>query len=350
MASRNLLNTILWNLGLTYTATIISAAGGATGGGLATKVSIMQSADTPGMFNVTLAGNNSLAVGADPNSYTVADGMSYGNTEVEVMASDAEDLWASQMFYVRRNRAPVIRNTTAVGDTDNQNGGRYGTATSTPIVVGTAGDHVTLEIDTGDHFFFDDDDLMVSAEVDHPEYASVSVEGDVITLTGLKGTEGTTGTRILLRATDTGGLKSQQLAYALEVDTGPAVKAVPEDVTYTLEAAGVAVYVVDIERFFTLPSTGDEGTGTTYAAESSNISVATVTAGNLAHVTDGGGQGGAGVDLTINVESIGETTVKLTATEQEAGTNPRTPATGDARFGNPIQTASVEFTVNVVAE
>ena len=267
---------------LTYTATIVSQAGGT----LETVVTLTQSADMAGVYSVALAGGARPADTDTPNSYTVAAGMSYGNTEVEVMASDDDMLWASQMFYVRRNRAPVIRNTTDEGATDNQNGGRYGGDSPGAIVVGTAGDHMMLKIDTGDHFFFDDDDLMVDAEVDRPEFASVSVDGDVITLTGLKGTEAAGNTRILLRATDTGGLKSQQLEFALAVDTGPAVKTVPDPVTYTLEAEGTSVYVVDIERFFTLPATGGEAIA--YTAESSDITVATVTT-PVAAVTDQGG-------------------------------------------------------------
>ena len=54
------------------------------------------------------------------------------------------------------------------------------------------------------------------------------------------------------------------------------------------------------------------------------------------------------MDLTIQVESIGETTIKLTATEDAASANARVAATN--QFGDPAQTASLEFVVNVVAE
>ena len=330
---------------LTYVETIMTQAAG----GLNSEVTLTQSAD--GVYTVELAGDATLLRTADPNHFTTTAAMSYGNTVVEVMASDAEDLWTSQTFHIRRNRAPVIRDQAAVPeDGTGIDHGRYSGTDEHPIVLGTAGDDVTLEIDTGDYFFYDDDQLTVTAEVDDPNFATVSVDGDVITLTAVKGTEGGFDTRILLRATDTGGLTSQQFAYALQVDTGPSVKAQPDDVTFTLEAEGTSVYVVDIDRFFTAQPAGTEVV--TYAAESSNVSVATVTAA----VEAVGTQGGAGPDLTIQVESIGETTIKLTATEPAVTTNPRTvesatvTAAAARPFGNPAQTASVEFKVNVVAE
>jgi hypothetical protein len=307
----------------------------------------------PGKYDITLA---SMALSAtEADNYTAAVNMSYRSAMVEVMATDQEDLWTSQMFYVRRNRAPVIRQTADLED-DNagrRDNGRYGGTSPNPVVVGTAGDHKTLKIDTGDAFFFDDDKLTVAAEVDNPAYADVSVDGDVITLTGKKGTEGPASTRILLRVTDTGGLKSDQLEFALEVDTGPAVKRdkdgnqLATDVTFTLEAAGVDVYVVDVDRFFTAPPTGSEDI--TYTATSSDVSVATVTSPVVA-VSGGepGDQGGAGEDLTIQVESIGVTTIKLTATEAAADDNARNAT--DVRYGDPMQTASLTFKVTVVAE
>jgi hypothetical protein len=344
---------------LIYEATVGTQAAGT----LMTAVSAMQSmrekmdADgnpvmevDPGKFAVTLTGDPTLAA----DSYTVAIGMSYRSTMVEVMATDQEDLWTSQMFYVRRNRAPVIRQTDELqATTGRRDNGRYGGGTPDSVVVGTAGDHLTLKIDTGDAFFFDDDQLTVTAEVDNPAYASVTVDGDVITVTGKKGTEGAGSTRILLRVTDTGGLKSDQHEFDLEVDTGPAVKRdgdgnqLATNVTFTLEAAGVDVYVVDVDRFFTAPPTGSEDI--TYTATSSDVSVATVTS-PVESVTGGtpGDQGGVGEDLTIQVESIGETTITLTATEAAADANARDDDA--ARYGDPAQTASLKFKVTVVAE
>jgi hypothetical protein len=329
---------------LEYTGTVGTQAAGA----LMTAVAAMESADMPGMFSVTLTGGDLSATEAD--RYTAEVGMSYRSTMVEIMATDPGDVWTTQMFYVRRNRAPVIRQTAPLAETGRRDNGRYGGENDPdPIVVGTAGDHKTLKIDTGDAFFFDDDQLTVTAEVDNPAYATVTVAGDVITLTGLKGTEGTVegtadSTRILLRVTDTGGLKSEQFEYDLMVDTGPAVKAQPDDVKFTLEAAGVNVYVVDIDRFFTFPTVNNEGVE--YTATSSKVSVATVTSPlSDTTVTD---QGGVGPDLAIQIESIGETIIKLTVTEDEADDNPRVAAT--AAYGDPRQTASVEFKVTVVAE
>ena len=288
----------------------------------------------------------------------------YGDTKVEVMASDVEDLWTTQELLVRRNRPPVIRETNALptGDTANQdrNFGRYGGAETANqvVVVGTAGDHKTLKIDTGDAFFYDDDQLMVTAEVEDESHASVTVDGDVITLTGLKGTEvggsKTAGdTRILLRVTDSGGLKSNLLTFGLRVDTGPSVKLdkdgnqVASDVGFTLEAEGAkSFYVVDVERFFATQPAGSEVVG--YTASSSDPSVVTVKPTLIAE----SGQGlTAGMDLVVYAHSLGESTITLTATEVAASANPRT-TTGDnpTRYGDPIQKSELKFKVTIVAE
>ena len=306
---------------LSYSARVTAHAGGA----LDTMVSVVESDDTAGLFIAT------VTAGALPDpAYTAAVQESYGNSTVEVMATDQDDLWTSQTFYVRANRAPSIR---VAGDgKTNLNEGLY----ETDVVVGTAGDDKTLEIDTGEAFFYDDDELTVTAEVDDPTYASVEVSGDTITVTGLKGTEGAISTSILLRATDTGGLSTKQHVVTLEVDTGPTIKAQPEDLTYTLEATSATVTVVDVARFFTQPpATGSSDGAYVYTAASSNVSVATVQA---AAVTD---------NLAIEVRSLGTTEITLTATEPDAGANARSDT---VKYGDPKQAVSVKFMVTVVAD
>ena len=80
-----------------YSTRVTMQAGGAL------NTMVTASVSTSGMLDLTLAGGSSAA-DATPTvpTHTDTNTTSYGNSLVEVMAIDAEDLWTSQMVYVRR--------------------------------------------------------------------------------------------------------------------------------------------------------------------------------------------------------------------------------------------------------
>ena len=199
-------------------------------------------------------------------------GVSQGDATVTVTASDPGGLSATQTFSVTvPNRAPE-----AVGQIDD------------------AETHVgeSFEIKLAGHFSDPDgDDLAYGATSSSPANASVFVSGSVLTVTGVAKGDAT----VTVTASDPGGLSATQ-AFAVTVPNRA-----PEAVGQIDDAdihVGESIEVSLSGRF-----SDPDGDELTYAATSSDSSVATVSVSGA----------------TLRVAGVGDGTATVTATASDAG-------------------------------
>jgi hypothetical protein len=288
--------------------------------------------DAAGTYTVSL--KSTLA--ADPDPVTAASeeakSAAYGNTMIEVTATDDGLLWTTQEFVVRRNRRPEILVETNEHPMATMNA-------PTAAAVGTTNKEAMTEL-MASMYFYDDagDTLKLSGvSVDDDEVADFSVMGDTLTVTGLKAGI----TMIRLKAVDTGELLSKQHSVTLTVDAGPEASEKPlEPVTssLSLEATGDPEWKtpLGIGEYFKLNEINDQE-GHTYTASSSDESKATVKYDDDATTYE------AGDPVVLILKALGDTTITLKVAEDAYSTDspdPNEPA--------PDQVAERSFVLTVV--
>ena len=252
----------------------------------------------------------------------------YGASQVTIRATDANDLWAEQMFDVRCNRRPMFNLDPteidmAVADRN--------------VYLGTVAQKMhTLHIND---LFTDDDEIIVDDMFNSfPDIGTLMVSDLLGTLTATALKDGIT--EVTVRAQDTGGLTATH-EVRIYVYAGPQlVDGAPDSVTMTDGQS--TNNTVDLLNNFVKPATtnpsgedvadatGDPG-GAVYSDEkSSNESVATIA---LSDAT-----------VTVTPRTVGSTTIMVTVTQATGPTGDG--VTADDRFE---QSLTVEFTLNVVS-
>ena len=216
--------------------------------------------DDQSVAAVSVAGSEVTIVGASP-----------GTARITVTATDPGDLSAQSAFAAtveKANQAPEL-----VKDLDHQD-----------LEEGD-----TIEVDVAANFSDPDGDaLSFAAESDDPDVAAVSVAGSVVTIVGAGEGEAT----ITVTATDPGGL-SVAGAFAADVEAANQAP-VAEGQIPPFELVVGDVFTVPVSGLFSDP----DGDTLTYAAESSDTTVATAFAtGSLVTVT-AVGEGEAEVTIT----------------------------------------------------
>jgi hypothetical protein len=273
-------------------------------------------------------------VDADPNPLPASP---YDDVAVEVMAADDQGLWTTQTFMVRRNRRP-----TKLPATNGANGPALPAETS--FIVGTRGDGTvatgnlnqrTLDPKT---YFMDDDTISLQGSMDDYSVAyEMPGSGGKLIVVGNSETT-VYSTTIYLEAVDTGGLRSDRHVLTVNVDPAPTLHAtnrLDDEIHVILEQTASAYVIENMARYFDqkIPASGAGSGDATLdiCATSANHAVATVTAEN--GCVDGDG------DLSFTLRSVGNSDIKVTATE---------PGTADDEEIE--QSASLSFVLNVSAE
>ncbi len=222
-------------------------------------------------FSASSSNEDAATVSVEGSMVTVT-GVKVGETTVTVTAMDPAGLYVMSTFMATvENAAPM-----AVGMIEDQ----------TLTVV----DPVSVSV--MDAFMDPDgDELTYSAMSSNEDAATVSVDGYMVTVTGVKRGE----TMITVTATDPGGLYAMTTFMATVVNAAPMVANEIADQTLTV----VDPAMVSIADTFMDPD-GDE---MTYSVMSSNEAAATA-------MLDG-------TDLMITGVKVGFTTITVTATDPE---------------------------------
>ncbi len=226
-------------------------------------------------YRATTSNEKAATVRAAGSRATITP-VAAGTAEITVTATDPGALAATQRFQVtvsNRNRAPTAK----------------GTIPELPLVVG--GSPGTVDV-AG--YFRDPngDTLSYAAESSKEEVATVRSAASTVTVTPLKPGRA----RITVTATDPGGLSVEQ-TFDVQVQAasqgGTAAQGQLPDVSLVMLSDP---YAIPVQSYFS----GPEGEALSYAAESSNEQVATVST--------------AGSTVTITAKKTGSATVTVTAT------------------------------------
>ena len=222
-------------------------------------------------YSATSSNEDAATVSVEGSEVTIT-GVKVGETMVTVTAMDPAGLYVMTSFMATvENAAPMFVN--AIED-------------QTLTVV----DPVSVSV--MDTFMDPDgDELTFSATSSNEDAATVSVDGYMVTVTGVKRGE----TMITVTATDPGGLYAMTTFMATVVNAAPMVANEIADQTLTV----VDPAMVSIADTFMDPD-GDE---MTYSVMSSNEAAATASLD--------------GTDLMITGVKVGMTTITVTATDPE---------------------------------
>jgi hypothetical protein len=269
-------------------------------------VSVMESEDAPGTFTIgltssLLAANGNALDPETPDELEIIEA-TYGNATVELMATDADDLWTTQEFVVRRNRKPV-----APDDDGTLHVGNI-------VGVGDGSPFNEAKVTVGSIITDDDDVFSFDVSIDDDEIASHSDEGDIsVTVTGLMA--GTTSLR--LKAIDTGGLRSVLHTISVIVDAGPVATDVPLDSaesTLSRDAQTSPSYATPkiLDAYITHTDIVNNNEELTFSVKVDNETIATVMGDEH---EDGEGP------LTLTLKALGSTLVTITGTEDPNAQN-----------------------------
>ena len=226
-------------------------------------------------YRATTSNEKAATVRAAGSRVTITP-VAAGTAEITVTATDPGALAATQRFQVtvsNRNRAPTAK----------------GTIPELPLVVG--GSPGTVDV-AG--YFRDPngDTLSYAAESSKEEVATVRSAASTVTVTPLKPGRA----RITVTATDPGGLSVEQ-TFDVQVQAasqgGTAAQGQLPDVSLVMLSDP---YAIPVQSYFS----GPEGGALSYAAESSNEQVATVST--------------AGSTVTVTAKKTGSATITVTAT------------------------------------
>ncbi len=222
-------------------------------------------------YSATSSNEDAATVSVEGSEVTIT-GVKVGETMVTVTAMDPAGLYVMTSFMATvENAAPMFVN--AVED-------------QTLTVV------APVSVSVMDTFMDPDgDELTFSATSSNEDAATVSVDGYMVTVTGVKRGE----TMITVTATDPGGLYAMTTFMATVVNAAPMVANEIDDQTLTV----VDPAMVSIADTFMDPD-GDE---MTYSVMSSNEAAATASLD--------------GTDLMITGVKVGMTTITVTATDPE---------------------------------
>ena len=222
-------------------------------------------------FAAQTANANVATVSVSGSSATVA-GVSRGNTTITVTASDPDGLTAQQSFVVDvPNRTPEV----------------VGNIADLDLLAGD-----TVEIDVSGYFNDPDGDaLTFAAQTANANVATVSVSGSSATVAGVS----RGNTTITVTASDPDGLTAQQ---SFVVDVPNRTPEVVGNIADLDLLAGDTVEI-DVSGYFNDP----DGDALTFAAQTANANVATVSV--------------SGSSATVAGVSRGNTTITVTASDPD---------------------------------
>ena len=213
--------------------------------------------------------DGAVATVSTSGSVVTVEGVAKGTASVTVTASDPGGLSAGQSFTVTvPNRAPVALD-------------------SIPAAEPVVGETVT--VDASEYFTDPDGDaLSYEAESSDGAVAAVSLSGSVVTVEGVaKGTATVTVT-----ASDPGGLSAEQSFAVTVPNQAPvAVGSIPGLELVTADSA-----MVDASAYFTDP----DGDALTFAAESADPAVATVSISGSGLTVTGVAEGATAITVMAN--------------------------------------------------
>jgi hypothetical protein len=299
-------------------------------------VTFTESETVAGTYEVKLASTLGPDSATDDDSgETLAN--SYGNTMIEIMATDGGMLWTTQEFMVRRNRRPGILEASPAATNNFHPAATE--AADTTAAVGTTNAQAMTELMAPDYFYDDEDDTIGLHEVsvDDDEVAEISLENGVLTVTGLKAGE----TEIRMKAIDSGMLVSTQHTVTLTVDAGPVASEKPlNDVTSSLSRTSDRIYSTPLTavEYFDLKAINNSE-GHVFTASSSDESIATVDVNGSANADADETEGDD--PLAITLKALGTVTITLKVTEAES-----TPPTDDQPA--PVQSVERTFVMTVI--
>ena len=252
-----------------------------TPGGDETLAAPVSDANSGDEHTVTASSGDAAVatVAVSGKEITITGGAS-GDTTIGVTASDGFDNSAKRTFGVIVNTRPTLED--SIPD-----------RTVSPGSTGTLTVAIT-DADAGDAH-------DVAASSDDTEVATATVSGEELTLAGVSAGEAT----IEVTATDDSGgsnAASASATFAVIVNTRPEVDAIEGRLVETGRDLAVAATATD----------PDAGQAHTFAAESDDTGVATVSV--------------SGTEVTLTGVSAGEVTVTATATDDSGGSNAESAA------------------------
>ena len=218
-----------------------------------------------------VSSDTSVATASISGSIVTLAPVANGTATITVTATDPGKLFATQTFTATVSHRPEKAGTIPTLD--------------------MAANVNTRQVNVSSYFSdADKDTLVYTASTSEPSPATVSVSGETVTVRRVSAGIG----RVFVKATDPGGLSAiQTIAINLANRTPVVGKKIPNQTLHVTDA----FKTVSLDSRFTDP----DGKAFAFTAESSNTSVATVTA--------------AGTTLTIRPVAYGSTTVTVRATD-----------------------------------